>query len=129
MSNIGPSGVLKKALVPFKAGIDDLAAAIGVNTAELKDVDAGKKPITAKLALQLSKAVGKKPAEWLAVQNKYELAQLKNDAGIKAIKKLKAPAKRAAKKPAPAKKAAPKKNAKAAVKKAPKRASRTSKSN
>lgn len=60
---------------PFGLSCRALAKHLGVAASTLNRVVKGQSAVTPEMALRLSKAVGRTPESWLAMQDNYELWQ------------------------------------------------------
>ena len=62
-------------LDPYDLSIRSLAESLGVSASTLARVISGRSGISPEMALRLSKAIGRSPASWLAMQHNYDLWQ------------------------------------------------------
>ena len=62
-------------LAPYDLSIRSLAESLGVSASTLTRVINGHSGISPEMALRLSKAVGRSPESWLAMQHTYDLWQ------------------------------------------------------
>jgi addiction module HigA family antidote len=60
-------------LVPFDLSIRALAESLGVSASTLTRIINGQSGISPEMALRLSKAIGRSPESWLAMQHNYDL--------------------------------------------------------
>lgn len=67
----------------------ELATAIGVSPSTLNRVLNGSSGISPAMALRLSKALGRSPESWLAMQSTYDLWHAKRSVKLNKINKLK----------------------------------------
>lgn len=65
-----------------------LAAALGVSASTLNRVLAGKSGVSPEMALRLSKALGRSPESWLAMQGNYDLWQARKSVKLDDIGKI-----------------------------------------
>ncbi|MEQ8694905.1 MAG: HigA family addiction module antitoxin [Gammaproteobacteria bacterium] len=64
-------------LDPYDLSIRSLAESLGVSASTLARVISGRSGISPEMALRLSKAIGRSPESWLAMQHNYDLWQAK----------------------------------------------------
>jgi len=62
-----------------------LAVSLGVAASTLKRVLKGTSGVSPEMALRLSKALGRSPESWLAMQGNYELWQAKQQVDLRAV--------------------------------------------
>ncbi len=67
----------------------ELASAINVSPSTLNRILNGTSGISPTMALRLSKALGRSPESWLAMQSNYDLWQGKRSLSLGKIRKLK----------------------------------------
>jgi addiction module HigA family antidote len=60
-------------LEPFEVSVRGLADSLGVAPSTLNRLINGQSGISPEMALRLSKAVGRSPESWLAMQHAYDL--------------------------------------------------------
>jgi addiction module HigA family antidote len=60
-------------LVPYELSIRSLAESLGVSPSTLTRLISGQSGISPEMALRLSKALGRSPESWLAMQHNYDL--------------------------------------------------------
>ncbi|MDB4917274.1 MAG: yddM [Gemmatimonadetes bacterium] len=65
-----------------------LAVALGVAASTLSRVLNGSSGITPEMALRLSKALGRSPESWLAMQNQHDLWQAKQRVDLRTVDKV-----------------------------------------
>jgi len=84
---IHPGEILQEEfLAEYELTADKVAADLGVNAGRLAEVMAGQAPITAELALRLSRYFSNSPEYWLNLQRGYDLAlAVKATEGLDAI--------------------------------------------
>lgn len=74
-SPIHPGEILREEfLAEYRLSADRVAADLGINVGRLNEVMAGQKPVTAELALRLSRYFLNSPEYWLNLQSGYDLA-------------------------------------------------------
>ena len=76
-------------LEPFSMSSRALAESLNVAPSTLNRVITGKSGISAEMALRLSKALGRSPESWLAMQDHYDLWQTKQHAKLDGIQHIK----------------------------------------
>lgn len=64
-------------LVPNRLSGRELAAKLGVAASTLNRILTGASGVSPEMALRLSKALGRSPESWLAMQYNYDLRQAK----------------------------------------------------
>lgn len=69
-------------LEPFGYSCRFLAKRLNVSSSTLNRVIKGQSSISPEMALRLSKAVGRTPESWLAMQDNYDLWQAKQNADL-----------------------------------------------
>jgi addiction module HigA family antidote len=62
-------------LVPNSLSGRELAATLGVSASTLNRILTGTSAVSPEMALRLSKALGRSPESWLAMQSNYDLWQ------------------------------------------------------
>lgn len=67
----------------------ELAAKLGVAASTLSRVLKGSSGISPEMALRLSKALGRSPESWLAMQNNYDLWQARQRVDLKKVTAVK----------------------------------------
>ena len=67
----------------------ELAAKLGVAASTLNRVITGASGISPEMALRLSKALGRSPESWLAMQDTYDLWAARKSVDLKRVSKLK----------------------------------------
>src|SRR5438552_14649307 len=75
-------------LKPNSLSARELAAKLGVAASTLHRVLIGKSGISPEMALRLSKALGRSPESWLAIQYNRELWQAKQRVNLSDIDKV-----------------------------------------
>ncbi len=69
-------------LEPFDYSCRYLASQLDVASSTLNRILKGQSGITPEMALRLSKAVGRSPESWLAMQDNYDLWQAKKNVNL-----------------------------------------------
>ena len=75
-------------LEPFDMSSRALAESLDVAPSTLNRVITGKSGISAEMALRLSKALGRSPESWLAMQDHYDLWQTKQHANLDGVQHI-----------------------------------------
>lgn len=75
-------------LEPFKITGRELAAKLGVSPSTLNRVLNGSSGISSEMALRLSKALGRTPESWLAMQDNHDLWRARQTVNLDAVEKV-----------------------------------------
>ena len=75
-------------LEPFAITGRQLAAKLGVSPSTLNRVLNGGSGISSEMALRLSKALGRSPESWLAMQDKFDLWQARQSVDLDSVEKV-----------------------------------------
>ncbi len=75
-------------LEPFSITGRKLASKLGVSASTLNRVLNGSSGISPEMALRLSKAVGRSPESWLAMQDNYDLRQAKQSVNLDEVQEV-----------------------------------------
>jgi len=71
-----PGRILRRDVVPsLGKSITTIARELGLSRQQLHDILAERKPITVATALRLGRYLGNGPELWVALQNRFDLAQ------------------------------------------------------
>ena len=73
---------------PFDLSIRSLAESLGVAPSTLARVIAMRSGVSPEMALRLSKALGRSPESWLAMQHNYDLWQARQTADLSDVQKV-----------------------------------------
>lgn len=73
LSPAHPGRFLAELLQELSVSQTQLARAIGVSSMRVSHVVNGKRPVTAEMALRLSRFFGQTPQYWLNLQSRYDL--------------------------------------------------------
>lgn len=73
---------------PFDISIRSLAESLGVSPSTLARVVNTRSAISPEMALRLSKALGRSPESWLAMQHNFDLWQAKKSADLSGVRKI-----------------------------------------
>jgi len=76
-------------ILPFEISSRKVAENIRVSPSTFNRLLNGESNISPEMALRLSKALGRSPESWLAMQDQYDLWHAKKKVNLKEIKKLK----------------------------------------
>ena len=72
----------------FDISIRSLAESLGVAASTLARVVSERSAVSPEMALRLSKAIGRSPESWLAMQDNYDLWQARNSTNLSRVRKL-----------------------------------------
>ncbi len=75
-------------LEPFEISSRTVAAKLKVSPSTLTRLLNGTSSVTPEMALRLSKTLGRSPESWLAMQNSYDLWQMRQHFDIDQVEKL-----------------------------------------
>jgi addiction module HigA family antidote len=67
----------------------ELAATLGVSASTLNRILTGTSAVSPEMALRLSKALGRSPESWLAMQSNYDLWQARQHVNLSNVGKVK----------------------------------------
>ena len=73
---------------PFDISIRSLAESLGVSPSTLARVVGMRSAVSPEMALRLSKALGRSPESWLAMQRNFDLWQAKKSADLSDVQKI-----------------------------------------
>ena len=73
---------------PFDISIRSLAENLGVAASTLARVVSGRSAVSPEMALRLSKALGRSPESWLAMQDNYDLWQARKSVKLSQVHKI-----------------------------------------
>ena len=73
---------------PFDVSVRSLAESLGVSPSTLARIVSMRSAISPEMALRLSKALGRSPESWLAMQHNYDLWRAKNSADLSSVRKI-----------------------------------------
>jgi len=76
-------------ILPFEISSRKVAENIRVSPSTFNRLLNGESNISPEMALRLSKALGRSPESWLAMQDQYDLWHAKKKVNLKEIKKIK----------------------------------------
>jgi len=73
---------------PFEISIRSLAESLGVAPSTLARIVGMRSAVSPEMALRLSKALGRTPESWLAMQHNYDLWVAKRSADLSDVQKI-----------------------------------------
>jgi addiction module HigA family antidote len=73
---------------PFEISIRSLAGNLGVAASTLARIVSERSAVSPEMALRLSKAIGRSPESWLAMQDNYDLWQARKSANLSQVRKI-----------------------------------------
>ncbi len=76
-------------ITPFELSVRKVAENLNVSPSTLNRLLNGESNISPEMALRLSKALGRSPESWLAMQDQYDLWHARKKISLKHVKKLK----------------------------------------
>jgi len=74
---------------PFGVSVRRVADSLQVSPSTLNRLLNGESNISPEMALRLSKALGRSPESWLAMQDQYDLWNARRNVDLRKIRKLK----------------------------------------
>lgn len=84
-----PGEFIRKTYIdPFDISIRSLAESLGVSPSTLARIVSTRSAVSPEMALRLSKALGRSPESWLAMQHNYDLWQAKKSADLSDVQKI-----------------------------------------
>jgi len=75
-------------ITPFGLSVRKVAENLSVSPSTLNRLLNGESNISPEMALRLSKALGRSPESWLAMQDNYDLWHARKNISLKQVKKL-----------------------------------------
>ncbi len=75
-------------LEPYAISVRSAAANLGVNPSTLSRLIKQQSGISPEMAMRLSKAFGRSPESWLAMQDQYDLWQVKQQLDLNDVKPM-----------------------------------------
>jgi addiction module HigA family antidote len=72
-------------LEPHELSVRSLAKSLDVSASTITRILNGQSGLTPEMALRLSKAIGRTPESWLAIQHNYDLWQAKQSADLSGV--------------------------------------------
>ena len=73
---------------PFDLSVRSIAESLGVSPSTLNRLINGQSGVSPEMALRLSKALGRSPGSWLALQHNYDLWHAKRNTDLSGVKKV-----------------------------------------
>ncbi len=73
---------------PFDISIRSLAENLDVAASTLARIVSERSAVSPEMALRLSKALGRSPESWLAMQDNYDLWQARKSADLSQVRKI-----------------------------------------
>ncbi len=73
---------------PFDISIRSLAENLSVAASTLARIVSERSAVSPEMALRLSKALGRSPESWLAMQGNYDLWQARKSANLSQVRKI-----------------------------------------
>ena len=80
--------ILTTYMEPFDVSCRFLAEQLDVAASTLNRVLKGQSGVSPEMSLRLSKALGRSPESWLAMQHAYDLWVARNNIDLKGVKKV-----------------------------------------
>jgi len=74
---------------PFGISVRKVAESLHVSASTLNRLLNGESNVSPEMALRLSKALGRSPESWLAMQDQYDLWHARKNLDLRKIRKLK----------------------------------------
>jgi addiction module HigA family antidote len=75
-------------LSPFDVSARQVASSLGVSASTFSRLLNGESNVSPEMALRLSKALGRSPESWLAMQDSYDLWHARRKVNLKRVRKL-----------------------------------------
>ena len=75
-------------ITPFDVSVRKVAESLRVSASTLTRLLNGESNLSPELALRLSKALGRSPESWLAMQDQYDLWHARKSLNLKHVQKL-----------------------------------------
>ena len=75
-------------LAPYDLSIRSLAESLGISASTITRLINGQSGIRPEMALRLSKAVGRSPESWFAMQHNYDLWQARQRTNLENVDKV-----------------------------------------
>lgn len=75
-------------ITPFDVSVRKVAESLRVSASTLTRLLNGESNLSPEMALRLSKALGRSPESWLAMQDQYDLWHARKSLNLKHIQKL-----------------------------------------
>ena len=81
LAPVHPGMFLAEVIAELSISQADLARALGVSAMRVSHLVAGKRPVTAEMALRLGRFFGQTPQYWLNLQGRYDLDRAQDAVG------------------------------------------------
>ena len=75
-------------ITPYAISVRKVAEGLGVSPSTLNRLLNGESNVSPEMALRLSKALGRSPESWLAMQDRYDLWHARKRVDLKEVKKV-----------------------------------------
>jgi len=75
-------------IAPYDVSVRKVAQGLGVSPSTLTRLLNGESSVSPEMALRLSKALGRSPESWLAMQDQYDLWQARKSVDLRDVKKV-----------------------------------------
>lgn len=79
-------------ITPYNISVRKVAENLGVSPSTLNRLLNEESNVSPEMALRLSKALGRSPESWLAMQDQYDLWHARKNVNLKGVKKISVPA-------------------------------------
>lgn len=76
-------------ITPFGVSVRKVAESLHVSASTLNRLLNGESNVSPEMALRLSRALGRSPESWLAMQDQYDLWHARKNLDLRKIRKLK----------------------------------------
>ncbi len=76
-------------ITPYDISVRKVAESLDVSPSTLNRLLNGESNVSPEMALRLSKALGRSPESWLAMQDQYDLWHARKSVNLKDVKKVK----------------------------------------
>ena len=80
--------IRKVYITPLRISVRKVAESLGVSASTLNRLLHGENNVSPEMALRLSKALGRSPESWLAMQDQYDLWHARQRVDLKQVRKL-----------------------------------------
>lgn len=75
-------------IIPYDFSVRKVAESLGVSPSTLNRLLNGESNVSPEMALRLSKALGRSPESWLAMQDLFNLWHARKNVNLKDVKKV-----------------------------------------
>ena len=79
-------------ITPYDISVRSVADSLGVSPSTLNRLLNGQSNVSPEMALRLSKALGRSPESWLAMQDQYDLWHARKKVNLRKVRKIEVPA-------------------------------------